>query len=120
MVSSKKKGDIGMGVAIGYYTSMKYNVSIPLTDSQDYDLVVEIDKELKKVQVKYTSYQKNGNYVAYFAVRGGTKGKITKQAEDVDFDILFVTNDVGGRWSIPREFCGRGVILNSKKDQFKV
>lgn len=120
MMNSKKKGDLGLGKAIAYYTTMGYSVSIPLTDSQDYDLVVEIDKELKKVQVKYTSYKPNKSYVAYFAVRGGTAGKITKQAEDVDFDILFVTTDSGECWSIPRSNCGRGVILNKSKDEFRV
>lgn len=51
--NTKKQGDYGLGSAISYFTSQGYNISIPLTDSQDYDLVVEDTAGfLKKVQVK--------------------------------------------------------------------
>jgi hypothetical protein len=53
--NSKKQGDVGMGVAIGYFAARGITVCIPLTDSQDYDLVIDLDDVLKKVQVKTTT-----------------------------------------------------------------
>ena len=36
--NSKKQGDIGLGIAIGWFATQGYTVCVPLTDSQDYDL----------------------------------------------------------------------------------
>lgn len=54
-MKSKQQGNVGLGQAIAYFTAKGHVVSIPLNDSQDYDLIVEIDSELKKVQVKTTN-----------------------------------------------------------------
>ena len=48
----KVKGTVGLGHAISYFTRIGTVVALPLNDSQPYDLIVEIDGELKKVQVK--------------------------------------------------------------------
>lgn len=37
--SNKEKGNSGLGMAIAYFTTKGYTVSIPLNDTQDYDLV---------------------------------------------------------------------------------
>ena len=61
--TNKEKGNTGLGIAIAYYTSNGYTVSIPLNDTQDYDLIVDKNSDLKKVQVKATSCKtKFGNY----------------------------------------------------------
>lgn len=39
-------------MAIAYFSTNGYTVSIPLNDTQDYDLVVEKDNILQTVQVK--------------------------------------------------------------------
>ena len=52
-INSKKQGDIGMCYAIAYFSKMGYTVSIPITDSQDYDLIID-NGTLLKVQVKTT------------------------------------------------------------------
>lgn len=46
--SNKEKGNTGLGIAIAYYDSNGYTVSIPLNDTQDYDLIVDKDNNLKK------------------------------------------------------------------------
>ena len=38
-INSKRQGNIGIGAAIAWFTVHGYTVSIPLTDSQDYDLI---------------------------------------------------------------------------------
>ena len=41
--SNKEKGNTGLGIAIAYYSANGYTVSIPLNDTQDYDLIVDKD-----------------------------------------------------------------------------
>lgn len=61
--TNKEKGNTSLGIAIAYYASNWYTVSIPLNDTQDYDLIVDKDCLLKKVQVKSTACKtKYGNY----------------------------------------------------------
>lgn len=43
-INSKKQGDIGMYYAMAYYAKLGWTVSVPVTDSQDYDLVVDNGK----------------------------------------------------------------------------
>lgn len=63
-INSKKQGDIGMCYAMAYYAKLGWTVSIPVTDSQDYDLVVDNGTRLFKVQVKTTkSISPSGNYI---------------------------------------------------------
>ena len=49
--NTKQQGNVGLGVAIGHFTLNGYIVSVPLNDSQDYDLIVDC-RTLYKVQVK--------------------------------------------------------------------
>lgn len=39
--TNKEKGNAALGLAIAYFSSNGYTVSIPLNDTQDYDLIVE-------------------------------------------------------------------------------
>ena len=102
--NTKKQGDAGMGIAIGWFTNNGYNISIPLTDSQDYDLVVEVNGELKKVQVKTTSYKtKYGTYSVSVSVKGGNRsgtGKI-KKFDWKSVDYLFIATNNGDKYIIP-------------------
>lgn len=41
-----------MCYAIAYYSKLGWTISIPVTDSQDYDLIVDTGTKLLKVQVK--------------------------------------------------------------------
>lgn len=61
VINSKKQGDVGMCYAIAYYSRLGWTVSIPITDSQDYDLLVEnTDNNILKVQVKTSRYLTEG------------------------------------------------------------
>ena len=91
--NSKKQGDAGLGQAIAYFTMQGYDVALPLTDSADWDLIVEKDGSLLRVQVK-TSYQlkENGKEVFSLSVMGGNQswnGK-RKVVSDQNYDMLFL------------------------------
>lgn len=50
--TNKDKGRAGLSAAIAYFGMNGYNVSIPLNDTQDYDLVIEKIINFKKYNVK--------------------------------------------------------------------
>ena len=90
---SKKQGAAGLGQAIAYFTMRGHDVALPLTDSADWDLIVEIDGNLKRIQVK-TSSQISARGVMIFNcdVKGGNKsGSITsKTIQEQNWDLLFL------------------------------
>ena len=92
-INTKKQGDAGLGHAIAYFTKIGLTVAIPLTDSQDYDLIIELDGCLKKVQVKTgTAYSNNGKVpIIYAAVSGGNKSGTfkSKGIKDQDWDLIY-------------------------------
>jgi len=55
MRHTQKKGDTAVAQAIASFTKAGYDVSLPLTESAAYDLIVDTGRDLKRVQVRYTS-----------------------------------------------------------------
>lgn len=103
-MSSQAQGNIGMGRAIAYFTSKGNTVSLPLNDCQDYDLVVDIDGALSKVQVKTTRYKApSGNYIVSLVSSGGSKGEIYHRVVDSSCDLLFVSSEDGEDYIFPVE-----------------
>ena len=100
--TNKEKGNSGLGLAIGYYATHGYVVSIPLNDTQDYDLIVEKQSKLYRVQVKGTSFKtKYGIYQVSLKSSGGTKGKIYKTVCSTDVELLFVVTKDLDKYLIP-------------------
>jgi hypothetical protein len=100
--NTKKQGDMGLGMAICYFTSIGHTVSIPLTDSQDYDLIVDNDKEIMRVQVKTCSY-KRYSYEASLSVKGGnrtSKGSV-KSFDPTKCDYLFIVTKSFDKYLVP-------------------
>lgn len=89
--NSKKQGDFGLAKAIAWFAEQGYTVSLPLTDSQDYDLVVDMDGVLSRVQVKTgTQVSKNGLGIIALAVSGGNRSMMTtKLPKDQLWDYFF-------------------------------
>ena len=112
--NSKKQGDAGLGQAIAYFTMKGYDVALPLTDSADWDLIVEVDGQLKRVQVKTSSQVRNGVAVVDASVKGGNKSSIgkTKTVQEQSWDLLFVHHVVTEQQSlIPKDaITSRGQI----------
>jgi len=100
--SNKEKGNTGLGIAIAYYTVNGYTVSIPLNDTQDYDLVVDKGGLLIKVQVKATSCKtKYGTYQVALKSCGGTKGKTYKTLINTQVDELFIVTEKMNIYILP-------------------
>ena len=89
--TNKEKGNTSLGIAIAYYASNGYIVSVPLNDTQDYDLVVDKDNIIKRVQVKSSGCKtKYGRYQVALKSCGGTKGKTYKTIIDTNIDEVFI------------------------------
>ena len=100
--TNKEKGNTSLGIAIAYYSSNGYTVSIPLNDTQDYDLIVDKDNKLKKVQVKSTGCKtKYGNYQVALKSCGGTKGTTYKTVIETKVDEIFVLTGNLNKYVIP-------------------
>lgn len=121
--TNKEKGNSGLGMAIAYFTTNGYTVSVPLNDTQDYDLIVEKEGKLKKIQVKATGcITKNGVYQVGLKSCGGTKGGTYKTLINTDIDYLFVLNKELQMYLIPKESILNKTTLNlcEKYEQYKV
>ena len=100
-INRKQIGRIGLSMAINYFTCQGYTVSLPMNDTQWYDLVIEKDGIFKTVQCKATQTE-NGE----ISLRntGGTRGivydNVTNHSE---FDYLFCVNKNLDMWCIPLE-----------------
>ncbi len=125
VINSKKQGDVGMCYAIAYYSRLGWTVSIPITDSQDYDLLVEnTDNNILKVQVKTSRYlTEGGTYQVSLKTCGGNKsGQTIKKMDKNYIDLVFVLVDDGSCYSIPTERIESSGSMNlgDKYSEFKV
>ena len=123
--NSRHQGNVGLATAIAWFANNGYLPLIPLTDSQDYDLVVDDGTRLYKVQIK-TTYHLNGNgyYMANLRVMGGNRsgtGKV-KHFDPRKVDLLFVLTEAGDQYVIPaNEVMARSAIsLGEAYQQYKV
>lgn len=109
--NSKQQGDVGLAIAIAWFAKNGYRISIPLTDSQDYDLVIEYEGKFFSVQVRTTYYRNpQGWYQANLKVSGGNRsgtGKI-KLFDPTRVNYLFIVTDSEAMYFIP---C---VVITSK------
>ena len=118
--TNKEKGNTSLGVAIAYYSANGYTVSIPLNDTQDYDLIVDKDNKLKKVQVKSTACKtKYGNYQVALKSCGGTKGKTYKILIDTNVDELFILTEDLNMYIVPIEEIYNKTTLNICEKYYK-
>lgn len=108
------QGNIGLVTAIQHFGNIGCIISIPLNDIQDYDLVVDYEGQLIKVQVKTTFFKINNKYKVKL---GGTK-RFTENKSD----YLFIVNADGVKYFIPREVvtASSGIVLGDNYSQFIV
>lgn len=114
----RHQGEIGLSDAIGWFGRRGLTVSVPLADNQPYDLVVDVDRGLARVQVKTaTGRSDDGRYVANIETAGGNQSFHTRKPFDAELcDLLYVLTDAGGRYLIPtaRIRATRSISLGEK------
>lgn len=121
-MNTKEQSNVGLGQAIAYFTGVGYAVSIPLTESQRYDLVVDDGVKLYRVEVKTT---KQLNSQLCLVTSGGNQswtGAVKRISED-ECDLVFCYSLVtSSGYLFPVEvLAGRSTInLGSKYEAYKV
>lgn len=99
-------------MAIAYYGSNGYTVSVPLNDTQDYDLIIDNGDKLLKVQVKFTSFKKRGIFQASLKSCGGTKGTVYKRVIETNIDILLIVTAEKDIYEIPFKDLNNKATIN--------
>lgn len=93
-------GDIGESLAIAKFTKEGLTVSKPLSNNARYDLIVEFNNKLYKVQVKTTNSIKEGKMTFATKTTNYTKGNWASNAYSKDeVDIFFL-------YCVENEWCG--------------
>jgi len=104
--TNKQRGNAGLSMAIAYFGSNGYIVSLPLNDTQDYDLIADDGEKLLKVQCKSTQQIINkdkGIYTVELSSCGGTKGVRYKTIKDTNVDLVFVLCSDNTMYLIPKD-----------------
>lgn len=101
--NSKQQGTVGLAEAILHFTKVGATVSLPLNDSQDYDLVVDHSSILSRVEVKTTkNVTPSGAFEVDLRNKGGTAGSIYARVGEGSSDLLFVLCENGNKYLLPK------------------
>jgi hypothetical protein len=122
-MNTKQQGTVGMGAAIAYFTFIGYIVSIPLNDSQKYDLVVDDGKKLNRVQVKTSRFRKFKAFYVQVQQSGGSRKAATRtKFNNKSSDLLFVWCVDGSIYLIPSKHvtATNGFTLGPKYAKYKL
>ena len=92
---TQRKGDSAKAQAIATFTRLGYDVSLPLTESAAYDLIVD-DGTLHRVQCKFSSRQD----VDLRRIHSNSKGYVVKTSVENSYDWLYVLCD-GQEYVVP-------------------
>ena len=84
--TTQRKGDIALTKFIAYFTEQGNDILLPITESAAYDLVVDIDNNLWRAQVKYSSTSD----VDLRSIHSNSKGYVIKKMEENTYDMLCV------------------------------
>ena len=121
------QGDIGEARAIYEFTKLGYTVSRPLHTHVPYDLIVDKDGVLSRVQVKTTSQvvrDSTHSYTVQISTSGGnTKVHTRKPFDTTLVDMLFVLTVDDRCWIIPTTEITAGTALlvgTPKYEQYQI
>lgn len=98
-ISRKQIGRIGLTMAINYFTVKGYTISLPINDTQWYDLIIEKDGIFETVQCKATQ---TIDGTIDFRSTGGTKGtEYDNLKNHSELDWLFCVDKDLNMWLFP-------------------
>lgn len=108
-MNRKALGDKGVSAAIHYYTMLNCLVSVPLSDTTKYDLLVDDGVDIRRVQVKTTQTSTDhGIPVVQLSTQGGNQswgGVISYISPDKVDEIFVLHLPSKSTWIIPVELA---------------
>ena len=111
MRTTQRKGDLATTQAIATFTRLGMDVSLPVTESAAYDLVVDDGSSLNRVQVKYSS----SHDVDLRQIHSNSKGYVVKKTQPRVYDWLYILYR-GREYLIKECLDGRRSIRPTAKD----
>lgn len=96
----KQIGRIGLAQAIHYFTLHGYTISLPINDTQWYDLIIERNNVFQTVQCKATVTEEG---TIDFRNTGGTNGHIYGNALETPVDLIFCVDKDLHNYVIPKQ-----------------
>lgn len=110
--NKKRQGSIAVTEAIRYYTKKGYAVFVPVSDVSRFDILVEKESKILRVEVKSCS-AKNNKFMLRTTGGNQSWNKAPKYLSSTDCDKVFLYNinsDNGKEFDIS-ELEGRNTIL---------
>ena len=105
MRATQRKGDIATSRAIAYFTAEGCDVSIPLTESAAYDIVVDDGAALFRVQCKFVGGVKRE--VDLRRIHSNSQGYVVKFNAANSYDWLYVLDSYGSEYLWKECLAGR-------------
>ena len=118
------QGNLGLGKAIEYFTSQNIPVSIPLNDTQKYDIIIDFNGKLQKVSVKTSHYKSsNSSYEVLLKNTGGSSGNNKIRLfnnKDCDYVFIYTANE--DLYLIPSSeiTATNSICVGNKYNEYKV
>jgi PD-(D/E)XK endonuclease len=112
MRTTQRKGDIATTRAIATFTTMGFDVSIPVTESAAYDLIVDDGSALRRVQCKYCGSARG--QVDLRRIHTNSAGYVVKLVPRDAYDWLYALCHDGREYLVRECLHGRrSVTLGS-------
>ncbi len=108
MRNTQRKGDIAKSKAIEKFTHFGYDVGILITESASYDILVDVNGSVKRVQVKYNNDKEK--CVQLRRIHSNSKGYVVKKYEDNSYDWIYVLYGDGSEYLIKQCLAGRSTV----------
>lgn len=108
---TQRKGDIAVSKAISRFTEKGFDVSIPLTESASYDLIVDDGLKLNKVQVRFSSVRE----VPLRRIHSNSTGYVVKKTREGAYDWLYIYKENGDEYLIKECLSNRNSIVPKEK-----
>ena len=106
----KQIGRIGLAQAIHYFTLQGYTISLPINDTQWYDLIIERDNVFQTVQCKATVTEES---TIDFRNTGGTKGSVYGNTLEAPVDLIFCVDKDLHNYVIPKKDLVEAGVRNT-------
>lgn len=118
------QGNLGLGKAIEYFTSQSIPVSIPLNDTQKYDIIADFNGGLQRISVKTSRYKSsNTSYEVLLKNTGGSSGNNKIRLfnnQDCDYIFIYTANEE--LYLIPSKEiqATNSICVGNKYNEYKV
>lgn len=105
---NKQKGNLGEAKCLAKMVELGVPVSLPFGDNERYDLIIDHNGKLERIQVKYSSYQESEGSIIFkvsSSTNHTTNKHLTTYENDVDAFLLYnaLTDEV---YYVPIEVIG--------------